>query len=209
MIRAGKGAKREVKDYYLSRFACYLIAQNGDSRKPEIANAQSYFATASRENELTRLIFEQDKRLEVKERVDYNDLLLAQAAHRAGVLPRNFGQFIDAGYEGLYNGLTREDLRQRRQLPAKADPLDYMGYVELAANDFRISQTQAKLTRDGLIGQAKATEIHQDIGRKVRNFMEEVGGAMPGDLPTPKESIKQLKKVRKHKPKQLETLDTQ
>ncbi len=194
MVILGSGAKRQLKDFLLSRFACYLIAQNGDPRKPEIASAQAYFAIATRENEVTRQLSEEERRLELRERLSENDKGLAQAAHRAGVLPRNFGQFQDAGYEGLYGGLKREDLKQKRGLPNRADVLDYMDSTELAANDFRITQTRDKLIRDGIIGAAKATETHREIGSKIRETITELGGTMPEELPTPKESIKQLKR---------------
>ncbi len=205
IVNLGAKATREVKDYYLSRFACYLIAQNGDPRKPEIAAAQSYFAVATRENEVTKELADEERRLDLRERLSESDKLLAQAAHRAGVLTRYFGQFIEAGYEGLYGGLSRQDLKEKRNLSPKADVLDYMGAAELAANYFRTTQTTLKLTNDNIIGQTKATETHREVGKKVRQSMSEMGGTMPEDLPTPKESIQQLKRSRKKKPNLLET----
>lgn len=203
MVSLGSKAKRQVKDYYLSRFACYLIGQNGDPRKPEIAAAQVYFATATRENEVTKAIAEQEKRLELRERLSENDKLLAQAAYRAGVLSRNFGQFVEAGYEGLYGGLNRAELKERRGLPNRADVLDYMEAAELAANDFRVTQTTIKLTQQKVVGQSKAIETHREVGQKVRQSIADISGIMPEDLPTPKESIKQLRRGNNRKAKKL------
>lgn len=207
MIQAGKGAKREVKDYYLSRFACYLIAQNGDPRKPEIAAAQAYFAIATRENEVTKELSEHERRISYHEDLSKDDQLLELAAHRAGVLPRHFGRFIDAGYEGLYGGLSRQDLKEQRGLPTRAEVQDYMGSVELAANHFRVTQTTGRLIKEKVIGQSKAIETHREVGKKVREAIENIGGTMPENLPTPKESIKQLKRSHKKKPNLLETTE--
>lgn len=183
MINLGKGAQRKVKDYSLSRLACYLIAQNGDPRKPEIAAAQTYFAVATRENELQQLREEQQQRVELRERITENNKDLAAAAHNAGVLSRFFGLFQSAGYEGLYNGLSPEELKTRKGVPAKEDILDRMGSSELAANDFRVTQTRDKLRKEGIIGQTNAINTHREVGRTVRKAIEEIGGTMPEELP--------------------------
>ena len=115
MIEAGKGAQREIKDYLLSRFACYLIAQNGDPRKLKIAAAQSYFAVSTRQNELHLLYEEQQKRLELRERVSQNNLKLEEAAYQAGVLSRSFGEFHNAGYRGLYGGLSAQEIKGAKE----------------------------------------------------------------------------------------------
>lgn len=183
MIPVGRGAKREVKDYGLTRFACYMIAQNGDPRKAEIATAQAYFATSARENELRELWEEQQMRLHLRERIGQNDQELVEAAYEAGVLPRNFKAFQDAGYEGLYGGLSLEELKAQKNIAAKEEAYDRMGREELAGNDFRITQTSAKLRRDHIIGQAKATQTHREVGETVRKAIEEIGGTMPEELP--------------------------
>ena len=141
MIIVGKGAKQTVKDYLLSRFACYLIAQNGDPRKKEIAVAQAYFAISTRKQELAQLLENQEERLKLRERVTENNKALAQAASQAGVLSQNFGVFQNAGYKGLYGELGVADVKERKQINQREDLLDRMGRAELAANDFRITQT--------------------------------------------------------------------
>lgn len=202
MIRAGKGARREVKDYYLSRFACYLIAQNGDPRKPEIASAQAYFAVSTRQHEVHQLYEEQQKRLQLRERVSENNRKLAEAAHRAGVLSRSFGEFQNAGYQGLYGGLDAEGIKTRKGLGKSEEVLDHMGRAELAANDFRITQTEEKLRRDRIVGQSKAIATHHEVGKRVREAIQEIGGTMPEDLP-PEPSIKPLISERQRQRKKL------
>ena len=137
MVTIGSGAKREVKDYLLSRFACYLIAQNGDPRKPEIAAAQAYFAVSTRRHEIHQLYEEQQKRLQLRERVSENNRKLAEAAHQAGVLSRSFGEFQNAGYQGLYGGLDVEGIKTRKGLGKSEEVLDRMGRAELAATGAR------------------------------------------------------------------------
>jgi len=127
VIQAGKGAKREVKDYSLSRFACYLIAQNGDPRKEEIAAARAYFAVSTRRNELHELYEDQQKRLQMRERVSENNRKLAEAAQQAGVLPRSFGEFQNAGYRGLYGGLDVNGIKAQKGLGRNEEVLDRMG----------------------------------------------------------------------------------
>lgn len=202
-IRTGKGAQREIKEYYLSRFACYLIAQNGDPRKPEIASAQAYFAVSTRQHELHQLYDEQQKRLQLRERVSENNRKLAEAAHQAGVLSRSFGEFQNAGYEGLYGGLDVEGIKARKQLGKSEEVLDHMGRAELAANDFRITQTEEKLRREQIIGQARAIATHHEVGKKVREAIQEIGGTMPEDLP-PEPSIKPLLAERRRNRKKLQ-----
>ena len=201
-IETGKGAQREIKDYLLSRFACYLIAQNGDPRKAEIAAAQAYFAVSTRQNELHQLYDEQQKRLQLRERVSENNKKLAEAAHDAGVLSRSFGEFQNAGYRGLYGGLDAEGIKARKGLAKKEEILDRMGRAELAANDFRITQTEAKLRNEQLVGQARAIATHHEVGRKVREAIEEIGGTMPEDLAA-EPSIKPLLNERRTRSRKL------
>lgn len=200
MVILGSGAKRKVKDYLLSRFACYLIAQNGDPRKPEIAAAQVYFVITTRLQEIEILREEQEKRLHLRERVSESNKQLAEAAYQAGVLSRNFGVFQNAGYRGLYDGLEVEDLKTLKGIGIKEDILDRMGRAELAANEFRITQTEDKLRKEGIIGQSKAMHTHYEVGKTVRKAIEEIGGTMPEDLP-PEPSIKPLLDEKKRKSK--------
>ncbi len=142
VITGSKGSSRSVKDYFLSRFACYLIAQNGDPRKKEIAEAQAYFAVSTRKQELAQLLEEQEERLKLRMHVTENNKALAQAASQAGVLSQNFGVFQNAGYKGLYGELGVADIKERKQIKQREDLLDRMGRAELAANDFRITHVE-------------------------------------------------------------------
>jgi DNA-damage-inducible protein D len=202
MVDVGSGAQRPIKDYLLSRFACYSIAQNGDPRKKEIAAAQAYFIISTRENELTHLLIEQEKRLHLRERVSENNKKLAQAASQAGVLSPNFGLFQDAGYKGLYGGLGVADIKERKQIDQHEELLDRMGRAELAANDFRITQTEERLRREEAVGQTKAIETHHQVGKTVRKAIEEIGGTMPENL-APEPSLKPLLDAKRRKRKRL------
>jgi DNA-damage-inducible protein D len=191
MIQLGRGAQRQVKDYELSRFACYLIAQNGDPRKTEIAAAQAYFAYTAREMELFKLYEEQQDRLALREQVEENNQALKQAAFRAGVLPKSYKTFENAGYEGLYNGLNKEEIKTKKGIEPREEILDRMGRMELAANAFRITQTEGKLTDQNIVGQNNAIETHREVGEKVRYAIKDIGGTMPEELPA-EPSIKPL-----------------
>lgn len=196
MVRLGSGAERALTDYYLSRLACYLIAQNGDPRKPAIAEAQVYFAVATRQNELRQLADEQAKRVQLRERVSENNKKLAEAARDAGVLSRHFGVFQNAGYRGLYGDLDVEQIKVRKGITPQEDLLDRSGRAELAANDFRITQTEERLRKEGIIGQTKAMQTHQEVGHTVRKAIAEIGGTMPEDLPA-EHSLKPLLNARR------------
>ena len=202
MVVLGSGAKRRVKDYLLSRFACYLIALNGDPRKSEIAEAQIYFVSAARENELYKLVEHQNQRLELHEQLSEGNRALAQAALEAGVLPRNFGQFNRAGFEGLYGGLGPDELKLLKGVGPKEDLQDRMGREELADNYFRVVQTEGKLRRENVTGQSKAIEAHREIGSKVRGLLEEIGGTLPESL-EPETSIRPLLKTKRRQRRAL------
>ena len=195
MLIVGNGAKQTLKDYWLSRFGAYLVAQNGDPRKPEIAAAQAYFASATREHELYQL---QEKRVDMRKQLDQGNEALELVARHAGVLPRSFGMFHRAGYEGLYAGLGPDEIKKLKGVDTKENLADRMGLTELAANNFRITQTTDKLARDGIVGQTAATEAHRQIGKEVRDTIERIGGTMPEDLPA-EPSIKPLLKGRRKK----------
>ncbi len=199
MINLGKGGQRKVSDYKLSRYACYLIAQNGDSRKKVIALAQTYFAIQTRKHELLEQEYnnltDDEKRFyqrDLTKKVNYS---LNQTAKKAGV--KNFDKFHNAGYKGLYNGETANDIAKRKGLRYREDILDNMGSDELIANLFRISQTNQKLINDNVQGEGNANDVHYNVGKEVRNTIKRIGGTMPEDLPTPDKSLKELEKENK------------
>lgn len=195
-IKMPKGASKLINDYELSRYACYLIAQNGDSRKENIAFAQTYFAIQTRKQELTEKEYseltEDEKRFYQRSLTKKGNYSLNQAAKNAGV--KNFDLFHNAGYKGLYNGETADDIAKRKGLRYREDILDNMGSDELIANLFRISQTEQKLKRDNVSSEKEANQAHYTIGKNIREVIAKNGGTMPEDLPTPKKSLKQLEK---------------
>ena len=196
MINLGKGGQREVLDYKLSRYACYLIAQNGDSRKKVIALAQTYFAIQTRKQELLEeeynSLTEDEKRLYRRRQKRDGNKILYKIAKEKGV--KNLDKFTNAGYKGLYNGETANDIAKRKGLRYSEDIVDNMGSDELIANLFRISQTNQKLINDNVQGEGNANEVHYNVGKKVRNAIADIGGTMPEDLPTPNKSLKELEK---------------
>ena len=199
MVPVGSGAERSQKDYKLTRYACYLIAQNGDSRKKTIALAQTYFAIQTRKQELTEkeysLLSEDEKRFYNRNLARKGNYSLNQAAKNAGV--KNFDKFHNSGYKGLYNGETADDIAKRKGLRYREDILDNMGSEELAANLFRITQTESKLKKENIQGENNANIAHYEVGKKVRKAIADIGGTMPEDLPTPKKSLKELEKGNK------------
>jgi DNA-damage-inducible protein D len=204
MIETGKGAHREVEDVLLSRYACYLIVQNADPSKEIVALGQTYFAVQTRraemaDDELAGLT-EDQKRLYVRAQMTEHNRLLAAAANDAGVVTsQDFAIFQDHGYMGLYGGLKARDIHARKGLKKSQQILDHMGSTELAANLFRATQTEEKLRRENIQGKVEANQTHFAVGRKVRQTIEELGGAMPEDLPTPPKSIKQVEREQKQR----------
>ena len=202
-ITGGKGAVQVVDDYHLSRFACYLIAQNGDPRKPEIANAQQYFAIQARRQEMSDALAADLERLEIRKQTSEEFKALSGAAREAGVQDRMFGVFHDAGYKGLYNGLGNAAIKQRKGIAKKENLLDRMDTTELAANQFRMTQTRDKLARDGINNQQQAIAAHETVGREVREAIRRIGGTMPENIPAA-EPISAVEKRLKSTPPVLE-----
>ena len=201
MVQIGSNATREIIDHKLSRYACYLVAMNGDSTKEVIAQAQTYFAIKTRQQEINEKEYhsltEDEKRFYQRDLTKKGNYSLNQIAKDAGV--KNFDKFHNAGYKGLYNGETADDIAKRKGLRYREDILDNMGSAELAANLFRITQTEEKLKNDEIQGEKNANNAHNKIGKNVRKFMAQNSGTMPEDLPTPKKSLKQLEKESKRK----------
>ena len=201
MVEIGSGAHRKLRSYQLSRYACYLIAMNGDSSKSVIALAQTYFAVKTRQQELIEdyeQLSEDQKRLSIRREMIEHNKSLAEAAHNAGVItPLDFAIFQNKGYKGLYGGLGAKEIHARKGLKKNQNILDHMGSTELAANLFRATQTDEKLRRENIVGKEAANRTHYEVGKKVRQTIKELGGTMPEDLPTPNKSIKQIESEQK------------
>lgn len=192
------GAKPKIiEDYKLSRYACYLIVQNSDPRKKAVALGQTYFAIQTRKMEITEeeysKLSEDEKRLYTRINVKNKNKYLFDTAKKAGV--SNYGRFNDYGYRGLYAGETAKQIAKRKGIdPTKEDILDYMGSTELAANLFRITQTDEVLKNKKVNNEDDACKTHHTVGQAVRQTIRKIGGTMPEKMPTPEKSIKEIEK---------------
>lgn len=209
MVDIGKGAKRMIEDYFLTRYACYLIIQNADPIKPMVALGQTYFAIQTRKQEVFEQKTEEEKRLLLRNELKKHNKFLASAAKNAGVITGlDFAIFQNYGYKGLYGGLTSQEIKEHRKLKKSQDILNHMGSTELAANLFRATQTEDKLKRENVQKKDHANQIHYNVGQKVRQTIKDLGGTMPERLPVEEDINKverRLNKISKAcKPKELE-----
>jgi len=206
MIEVGKGAKRQLEDIQLSRYACYLIVQNADAAKPIVALGQTYFAVQTRRQELSENVTfqklkEDEKRLFLRNELREHNKQLVETAQTAGVETNlDFAIFQNHGYQGLYGGLDAKGIHIQKGLQTSQQILDHMGPTELAANLFRATQAEEKLRRDDIKGKTEANQAHYEVGSKVRKTIKDLGGTMPENLPTPKDSVKKIEKQQQKNP---------
>ena len=199
MSKRNNNAFVNIKDYRLSRYACYLIVQNADPSKEVVALGQTYFAIQTRKQEITEQEYDSlsddEKRFYQRKLTKQGNYTLQKVASAAGV--KNMAEFHNAGYRGLYNGETADDIFKRKKLRYREDILDNMNEDELVANLFRINQTKQKLLKDNVLGEENAKNVHYEVGKKVRKAIADIGGMMPEEIPTPEKSLKELEREKK------------
>ena len=202
MVAIGSGAERSIETIFLSRYACYLIVQNSDPTKVVVAKGQTYFAIQTRRQEATDTLVEDHNRVKLREEMKKHNTSLMQAASMAGV--ESFAIFQNAGYKGLYGGLTTQDIHKRKKLSKSQQILDHMNSEELAANLFRATQTDAKIRRENIKGEGNANLAHFEVGQKVRNTIRNIGGTMPENLPVTDGVGKAKTRIKKDEKKRLD-----
>ncbi len=200
MIELGKAAKRKILEYKLSRYECYLIMQNANPSKEVVALGQTYFAIQTRKQEIKEQEYDSlsddEKRFYQRKLTKQGNYTLQKVAASAGV--KNMAEFHNAGYKGLYNGETANDIAKRKNIRYREDILDNMNEDELVANLFRINQTKQRLIKDNVQGENNAKAVHYEVGQKVRKASQDIGGMLPEEMPTPKKSLKELEKENKN-----------
>lgn len=201
MVDIGSGTQRALGSYRLSRYACYLIAQNWDPRKIEIAQAQSYFAIQTHRQEVSENLIDDKRRVELRSDLTEHNKNLASTAKQAWVW--NYGEFTDYGYMGLYGGMRSRDIHTHKKLSPTEKILDHMGSEELAANLFRATQAEAKIKRENIKWQSQASQAHYEVGKKIRSTIHEIGGTMPEHLETPENISKVKTRIKKEEKKLL------
>lgn len=203
MVDLGSGSKREIEDYHLSRYACYLIVQNGDPSKPVIALGQTYFAIQTRRQELAddaafEALSEEDRRLFLRNELREHNKALVETAKQAGVRTGlDYAIFQNHGYKGLYGGMDAKAIHAHKGLKKNQKILDHMGSTELAANLFRATQAEEKIRRENITGKTAANSAHYEVGKKVRETIKDLGGTLPEDLPCPPKGIPQIERERR------------
>lgn len=206
IVKTGVSSK-VIIDYKLSRYACYLIVQNANPKYNAVALGQTYFAIQTRKMELTEIEYnnlsEYEKRLYRRKQTRDDNKVLYKIASSKGV--KNFDKFTNAGYRGLYNGESADDIAKRKKLRYREEILDNMGSEELGANVFRITQTEALLNKQKEKNEDMATELHYTVGKTIRDAIEKLGGTMPEDLPTPDKSLKEIEEEQNIKAKQIQS----
>ncbi len=195
MVPIGSGAERPIDTVFLSRYACYLIVQNSDPTKIVVAKGQTYFAIQTRRQERTDNLVEDNKRVYLREEMKKHNTSLMQTASMAGV--ESYAIFQNHGYQGLYGGMTMQDIHKQKKLKKSQKILDHMNSEELAANLFRATQTEAKIKRENIKGQGNANRAHYLVGQRVRNTIQNLGGTMPENLPTPDSVGKAQTRIKK------------
>jgi DNA-damage-inducible protein D len=199
LSKRNNNAIANIQDYKITRYMCYLIVQNADPSKEVVALGQTYFAIQTRKQEITEQEYDSlsddEKRFYQRRLTKQGNYTLQKVASNAGV--KNMAEFHNAGYRGLYNGETADDIFKRKKLRYREDILDNMNEDELVANLFRINQTKQRLIKDNVQGEKHAKDVHYEVGKKVRKAIADIGGTMPEEMPTPSKSLKELEKEKK------------
>lgn len=201
MVSIGSGAKKSIDTIFLSRYACYLIVQNSDPTKVVVAKGQTYFAIQTHRQEAVDNLVEDNKRVFLREEIKKHNMSLTKTAKNAGV--QNYAIFQNAGYKGLYGGLTMQDIHNRKKLSKSQQILDHMNSEELAANLFRATQTDAKIRRENIKGEGNASFAHFEVGQKVRNTIANIGGTMPENLPVVDGVGKAMTRIKKKREEEI------